>query len=43
MDTNKKYNLLGFTDSNWCGDKDDKKSTARYIFMFGETPNIMVF
>ncbi|XP_050892643.1 secreted RxLR effector protein 161-like [Lathyrus oleraceus] len=33
-----KYNLLGYTDSNWCGDKDDIKSTVGYIFMFGETP-----
>ena len=37
-DTGQKCNLLGFTDSNWCGDKDDRKSTAGYIFMFGRTP-----
>ncbi|XP_050902465.1 uncharacterized mitochondrial protein AtMg00240-like [Lathyrus oleraceus] len=39
VDTGRKYNLLGFTDSNWCGDKDDRKSIAGYIFMFGVTPN----
>ena len=37
-DTGRKCNLLGYTDSNWCGDKDDRKSTAGYIFMFGSTP-----
>ncbi|XP_050909387.1 secreted RxLR effector protein 161-like [Lathyrus oleraceus] len=37
-DTWPKCNLLGYTDSNWCGDKDDRKSTAGYIFMFGSTP-----
>ncbi|XP_058725454.1 secreted RxLR effector protein 161-like [Vicia villosa] len=33
-DTGRKCNLLGFTDSNWCGVKDDRNSTAGYIFMF---------
>ncbi|XP_050916572.1 secreted RxLR effector protein 161-like [Lathyrus oleraceus] len=37
-DTGIKCNLLGFTDSNWCGDKDDRTSIARYIFMFDATP-----
>lgn len=37
MDKGRKYNLLGFAYSIWCGDKDDRKSTAGYIFMFGET------
>ncbi|MCI49122.1 hypothetical protein A2U01_0070365, partial [Trifolium medium] len=27
--------LVGYTDSNWCGDKDDRKSTAGYIFLYG--------
>ena len=38
MDKGRKYNLLGFTYSIWCGDKDDRKPTTGYIFMFGETP-----
>ncbi|XP_050889016.1 secreted RxLR effector protein 161-like [Lathyrus oleraceus] len=37
-DTGRKCNLFGYTDSKWCGDKDDRKSTAGYIFMFGSTP-----
>ncbi|XP_050909230.1 secreted RxLR effector protein 161-like [Lathyrus oleraceus] len=36
--TGHKCNLLGYIDSNWCGDKDDRKSTVGYIFMFGSTP-----
>lgn len=38
MDTGRKCNLLDFTDSNWYGDKDGRKSTTGYIFMFGGTP-----
>lgn len=30
--------LLDYTDLNWHGDKEDKNSTAGYIFMYGETP-----
>ncbi|GAU43423.1 hypothetical protein TSUD_334860 [Trifolium subterraneum] len=30
--------LMGYTDSNWCGDVEDRKSTAGYIFYFGEAP-----
>ncbi|XP_058742088.1 secreted RxLR effector protein 161-like [Vicia villosa] len=37
-DTGRKYDLLGYTDFNWCRDKDDRKSTAGYVFMFGEAP-----
>ncbi|XP_050920390.1 uncharacterized mitochondrial protein AtMg00810-like [Lathyrus oleraceus] len=37
-DIGKKCNLLDFTDSNWCRDKDNRKSTAGYIFMFDATP-----
>ncbi|XP_050874957.1 secreted RxLR effector protein 161-like [Lathyrus oleraceus] len=36
-DTGIKCNFLGFTDSNWWGDKDYRKSTAGYIFMFDVT------
>ncbi|XP_040864966.1 secreted RxLR effector protein 161-like [Glycine max] len=28
-------NLLGYTDSDWRKDKDDRKSTAAYVFMYG--------
>ena len=27
--------LLGFTDSDWAGDHDDRKSTAGYVFSLG--------
>ncbi|XP_073224742.1 uncharacterized protein [Cicer arietinum] len=37
-DMGKSCELLGYTDSNWCGDKDDRKSTAGYVFMFGGAP-----
>ncbi|XP_050908156.1 secreted RxLR effector protein 161-like [Lathyrus oleraceus] len=37
-DTGRSCNLLGYTDSNWCEDKDDRKSTAGYVFMFGGAP-----
>ncbi|GAU32405.1 hypothetical protein TSUD_220940 [Trifolium subterraneum] len=30
--------LIGYTDSNWCGDKDDRKSTAGYVFLYGGAP-----
>ncbi|XP_058776965.1 secreted RxLR effector protein 161-like [Vicia villosa] len=33
--TGKKCKFLGYTDSNWCGDKDDLKSMTGYVFMFG--------
>ncbi|XP_061347559.1 uncharacterized mitochondrial protein AtMg00810-like [Gastrolobium bilobum] len=32
-----KYKLVGYSDSNWCGDVDDKKSTAGYVFFVGNT------
>ncbi|XP_058775683.1 uncharacterized protein LOC131649958 [Vicia villosa] len=38
MDTCRKCNVFDFTNSNWCGDKDVRKSTVGYIFMFSETP-----
>ena len=37
-DNGGKCELLGHTDSSWCGDKDDRKSTAGYVFMFGGAP-----
>ena len=30
--------LVGFTDSDWAGDLDDRKSTVGYIFSFGLGP-----
>ena len=30
-----KSNLLGFTDSDFVGDQDDRRSTSGYAFMFG--------
>eukprot|EP00253_Pinus_taeda_P025097 PITA_25097 len=30
--------LVGFTDSNWVGDPDDRKSTAGYVFTLGSRP-----
>lgn len=37
-DKGRSCKLLGYTDSNWCRDKYDRKSTVGYIFMYGETP-----
>jgi hypothetical protein len=34
-DKEREFDLVGYTDSNWCGDKDDRKSTAGYIFQIG--------
>eukprot|EP00253_Pinus_taeda_P003812 PITA_03812 len=30
--------LVGFTDSNWAGDPDDRKSTSGYVFTLGSGP-----
>ena len=30
--------VFGYSDSNWCGDKDDRKSTTGYVFKFGTSP-----
>ena len=30
--------LIGFTNSNWAGDPDDRKSTAGYVFTLGLGP-----
>ena len=29
---------MGYTDSSWCSDADDHKSTIGYVFMLGRTP-----
>jgi len=31
------YRLVGYSDSNWCGDIDDRKSTSGYVFLLGNT------
>ena len=31
------FKLLGYSDSDWCGDVDDRKSTSGYMFFMGET------
>ena len=33
-----KLELVGYTDSDWVGDSIDRKSTYRYVFMFGGGP-----
>ena len=30
--------LVGFTDSNWAGDPNDRKSIAGYVFSLGSGP-----
>ena len=30
------YKLLAYSDSDWCGDIDDRKSTSGYMFFMGE-------
>jgi hypothetical protein len=30
--------LVGFTDSDWAGDPDDRNSTAGYVFSLGSGP-----
>lgn len=29
--------LIGYSDSDWCGDIDDRKSTSGYVFFLGNT------
>ena len=32
---NDKFELVGYTDSDWASSMDDQKSTSGYIFSFG--------
>ncbi|XP_050877358.1 secreted RxLR effector protein 161-like [Lathyrus oleraceus] len=32
-----KYKLVGYSDSDWCGDIDDRKSTFGYVFFMENT------
>ena len=34
----KHANLIGYTDSDWAGDRIEKRSIGGYIFLFYETP-----
>ena len=31
------YKLVGYSDNDWCGDIDDRKSTSGYVFFMGHT------
>ncbi|KAG6384847.1 hypothetical protein SASPL_153666 [Salvia splendens] len=31
------YRLVGYNDSDWAGDNDDRKSTSGYVFYMGDT------
>ncbi|KAG6411307.1 hypothetical protein SASPL_129387 [Salvia splendens] len=31
------YRLVGYSDSDWAGDTDDRKSTSGYVFYMGDT------
>ena len=31
------YKFVSYSDSDWCGDIDDRKSTSGYVFFMGNT------
>jgi len=31
------YRLVGYSNSDWCGDVDDQKRTSGYVFFMGST------
>ncbi|XP_058783121.1 secreted RxLR effector protein 161-like [Vicia villosa] len=37
-DKGKECKLLGYTNSSWCSDAEDRKSIAGYMFMLGSAP-----
>ena len=38
VDKGKECKLVGYTDSSWCSDAEDRKSTVGYVFMLGGAP-----
>ena len=34
-ETEKDFKLTGYTDSDWAGSVNDRKSTSRYVFQLG--------
>ncbi|XP_050897603.1 uncharacterized mitochondrial protein AtMg00810-like [Lathyrus oleraceus] len=37
-DEGKECKLMGYTDSSWCSDAENRKSTTDYVFMLGGAP-----
>ena len=37
-DEGKECKLVGYTDSSWCSNAEDRKSAAGYVFMLGGAP-----
>jgi hypothetical protein len=37
-DRGRECKLFGYTDSNWCGDVEDRKSIVGYVFYYGGAP-----
>ncbi|XP_017420329.2 uncharacterized mitochondrial protein AtMg00810-like [Vigna angularis] len=37
-ETGEEVQITSYSDADWCGDKEDRKSTAGYIFFMGGTP-----
>ncbi|GAU36961.1 hypothetical protein TSUD_57390 [Trifolium subterraneum] len=37
-DKGKRCKLIAYTNSSWCGDIEDRKSTAGYVFLLGGAP-----
>ncbi|XP_057443849.1 uncharacterized mitochondrial protein AtMg00810-like [Lotus japonicus] len=35
---NLRSEMIGYVDADWCGDKDDKKSTTGFVFLCGDAP-----
>ena len=35
--TSNDYKLVGYSDNNWAGDKDDRKSTSEFVLFMGNT------
>jgi len=35
--SSEEYKLVGYSDSDWCGDVDDKKNTYGYVYFMGNT------